>query len=147
MPAWPRPTPRSPMTRGSITPCGASRRRPRRRSKPSPTSRQPTLRGPPMAGNDAPPLTPPDCDLRDFTYMPLDVRRLLTSDTWLEAADDPKLGHVLICLWAEAWHQVPAASLTDNDRFAMCDGPEWHRLRDQALEVGAFAQTVASTTR
>ncbi len=44
-------------------------------------------------------LTPPDCDLRDFGYMPLDVRRLLTSDTWLEAADDPKLGHVLICLW------------------------------------------------
>ncbi|MFL5134734.1 MAG: DUF1376 domain-containing protein [Microvirga sp.] len=93
-----------------------------------------------MPGNDtsAEPLTSSDCDLRDFAYMPLDVRRLLTSDTWLEAADDPKLGHVLICLWAEAWHQVPAASLPDNDRvlarFAMCDGPEWHRLREQALE-------------
>ena len=103
-----------------------------------------------MTGNDVPPLTSPDCDLRDFGYMPLDVRRLLTSDTWLEAADDPKLGHVLICLWAEAWHQVPAASLPDNDRvlarFAMCDGPEWHRLREQALKVGAFALTVACTT-
>jgi hypothetical protein len=84
------------------------------------------------------PLTPPDCDLRDFGYMPLDVRRLLTSDTWLEAADDPRLGHALICLWAESWHQVPAASLSDNDRvlarFAMCDGAEWQRVRDRALE-------------
>jgi hypothetical protein len=44
------------------------------------------------------PLTPPDCDLRDFGFMPLDVRRLLTSETWIEAADDPKLGHALICL-------------------------------------------------
>jgi hypothetical protein len=91
-----------------------------------------------MAGNDAPPLTPPDCDLRDFGYMPLDVRRLLTSDTWLEAADDPKLGHVLVSLWAESWHQVPAGSLPDNDRvlarFAMCDGSEWGRLRERAMK-------------
>jgi hypothetical protein len=91
-----------------------------------------------MVGNDAAPLTPPDCDLRDFGYMPLDVRRLLTSDTWLEAADDPKLGHVLICLWAESWHQVPAGSLPDNDRvlarFAMCDGSEWGRLRERAMK-------------
>ncbi len=93
-----------------------------------------------MAGNDtsAEPLTSSDCDLRDFGYMPLDVRRLLTSDTWLEAADDPKLGHVLICLWAESWHQVPAASLPENDRvlarFAMCDGSEWGRLRERAMK-------------
>jgi len=91
-----------------------------------------------MAGNDAPPLTPPDCDLRDFGYMPLDVRRLLTSDTWLEAADDPKLGHALICLWCESWHEVPAGSLPDNERvlarFAMCDRDEWARIRERALE-------------
>ena len=93
-----------------------------------------------MAGNDTTtePLTSSDCDLRDFAYMPLDVRRPLTSDTWLEAADDPKLGHVLICLWAEAWHQVPAASLPDNDRvlarLAMCDGSEWGRLRERAMK-------------
>jgi Protein of unknown function (DUF1376) len=91
-----------------------------------------------MAGNDVPPLTPPNCDLRDFGFMPLDVRRLLTSDTWLEAADDPRLGHALICLWCEAWHQVPAGSLPDNERvlarLAMCDREEWTRIRDRALK-------------
>jgi hypothetical protein len=84
------------------------------------------------------PLTPPDCDLRDFGFMPLDVRRLLTSETWIEAADDPKLGHALICLWCESWHEVPAGSLPDNERvlarFAMCDRDEWARIRERALE-------------
>ncbi len=84
------------------------------------------------------PLTTPDCDLRDFAFMPLDVNRLLTSETWIEAADDPKLGHALVCLWCAAWHQLPAGSLPDNDRvlarFAMCTADEWQRLRDRALE-------------
>jgi hypothetical protein len=84
------------------------------------------------------PLTPPDCDLQDFASMFFDVRRLLTSVTWIEAAEVPRLGHVLMCLWAESWHQRPAASLPDNDavlaRLAMCDLRTWRRLRDQALK-------------
>ena len=102
-------------------------------------------RGPLMAGNDmevvpvsaAEPLTSSDCDLRDFPFMPLDVRRLLTSATWIEAADDPKLGHALVCLWCESWQQVPAGSLPDNPRvlarLAMCTAEEWQRIADQAL--------------
>src|SRR5829696_6297333 len=98
-----------------------------------------------MAGNDmevvpvsaAEPLTSSDCDLRDFPFMPLDVRRLLTSATWIEAADDPKLGHALVCLWCESWQQVPAGSLPDNPRvlarLAMCTAEEWQRIADQAL--------------
>jgi len=84
------------------------------------------------------PLTATDCNLRSFEYMPLDVARLLTSETWIEAADDPKLGHSLICLWCESWHQVPAASLPDNlrviARLAMCDGADWDRIGGRALE-------------
>ena len=83
------------------------------------------------------PLTTPACDLRDFPFMPLDTQRLLKSETWMEAADDPKLGHALICLWCEAWHQVPAGSLPDKHgiiaRFAMCTPDEWERIRDRAL--------------
>lgn len=83
------------------------------------------------------PLTPKNCDLRDFEFMSLDVRRLLRSDTWLEAASDPRLGHASMTLWAECWHQVPAGSLPDNDRvlarLAMCDPAEWERIRDRAL--------------
>src|SRR5215207_7851208 len=71
------------------------------------------------------PLTAPECDLRDFAFMPLDVRRLLTSETWIEASDDPKLGHALVSLWCESSQQVPAGSLPNNERvlarFAMCD--------------------------
>lgn len=84
------------------------------------------------------PLTAPECDLRDFPFMPLDVRRLLTSETWIEAGDDPRLGHALVCLWCEAWHQVPAGSLPDKDavlaRYAMCDRPEWERIKERALQ-------------
>lgn len=84
------------------------------------------------------PLTPADCDLTDFPSMFIDVRRLLTSETWIEAAEHPRLGHVLMCLWMESWHQRPAASLPDNDavlaRLAMCDLKTWRKLRDMALE-------------
>lgn len=85
------------------------------------------------------PLVPPEVDLTDFAYMPLDVRRLLKSETWIDAADDPKLGHALVCLWAESWHQIPAASLPDNDRvlarFAMCSREEWAAIKDKALKA------------
>lgn len=83
------------------------------------------------------PLVPADVDLRDFGFMPLDVRRLLSSETWIEAADEPKVGHAVLCLWAESWHQVPASSLPDNDRvlarLAMCDAREWKTLKDKIL--------------
>ena len=72
---------------------------------------------------DVAPLTPSSMDLRDFQFMPLDVRRLLTSETWIEAADDPKLGHALVCLWCESWHQVPAGSLPDNRAGACAPSP------------------------
>jgi uncharacterized protein DUF1376 len=84
-----------------------------------------------------PPLVPPEVDLRDFAFMPLDVRRLITSDTWIETADEPKIAHALICLWCEAWHQVPAASLPDNDkvlaRLAMCDIATWQGIKSRVM--------------
>ncbi len=88
--------------------------------------------------SDRAPLVPAEVDLHDFGFMPLDVRRLLTSETWIEAAEDPRLGHALMSLWAEAWHQVPAGSLPDNDlvlqRFSMCPNrKEWLRVRERAL--------------
>src|SRR3954469_14064036 len=86
---------------------------------------------------DVAPLTPPSMDLRDFQFMPLDVRRLLTSETWIEAADDPKLGPALCSLLFESWHQVPAGSLPDNPRvlahLAMCTADEWQRISERAL--------------
>jgi Protein of unknown function (DUF1376) len=85
-----------------------------------------------------PPLTPDGCDLTNFLRMPLVVGRLLSSETWIEAGADPRLGHVLVCLWCEAWRQVPAASLPDSDatlqRMSMCpSAKEWKRVRERVL--------------
>jgi Protein of unknown function (DUF1376) len=83
------------------------------------------------------PLVPAEVDLTDYSFMPLKVRRLLKSDTWIEAVGVPNLSHALICLWAESWYQVPAASLPDNDkilaRLAMCDDETWRAIKERAL--------------
>lgn len=59
------------------------------------------------------PLTPPDCDLRDFPFMPFYVARFRDSDL-VAARSLEEIGAAAI-LWAAAWHQVPAASLPNND--------------------------------
>lgn len=59
------------------------------------------------------PLTPPDCDLQDFPFMPLHVARLRDSD--LASEESPEACWYAVLLWAASWHQIPAASLPDND--------------------------------
>jgi hypothetical protein len=83
------------------------------------------------------PLTPPDCNLQDFAFMPLDVARLRDSD--MAAYESPEACWAAVLLWSAAWHQVPAASLPDDDRFlAKAAGygrvvKEWANVRDGAL--------------
>lgn len=83
------------------------------------------------------PLTPAECDLRDFQYMELDVRRLRDSEFAAGATGEGFRAGVL--LWCAAWHQVPAASLPDNDtELANLAGygrvvREWKKVREQAL--------------
>lgn len=60
----------------------------------------------------APPI-PADCDLQDFPFMPLQVARLRDSDLAAECSAEACWYAVL--LWAASWHQLPAASLPDND--------------------------------
>lgn len=60
------------------------------------------------------PMTPADSDLRDFTFMPLDVVRLRQSD--LIAFENPEAIVAALLLWGAAWHSTPAGSLTDDDR-------------------------------
>lgn len=83
------------------------------------------------------PLTPSDCDLRDFGFMPLDVRRFRDSD--LVSLEDPEAIVAAVLLWGAAWHQIPAASLPDDDRvLAQLAGfgkvvKEWVKVRSGAL--------------
>lgn len=81
----------------------------------------------------APPV-PAECDLRDFAFMPLEVRRLLTSETWLLGSAEEKCA--ALTLWCEAWHQVPASSLPDNDKMLAHlsqSGARWKKVKAHVL--------------
>ena len=82
------------------------------------------------------PLTPPDCDLRGFEWMPLLGHRLFASDFDARASDLEF--RVALRLWWEAWQQVPAASLP-NDDAVLCrlaglgrDTKTWKKLTGRA---------------
>ncbi len=83
------------------------------------------------------PLVPPEADLRDFPFMPLDVATLCDSGIAVEATGDEFRAAVL--LWCKAWHQVPAGSLPNNNALlAQYAGygrvvGEWLKVRDGAL--------------
>lgn len=79
------------------------------------------------------PLTPADCDLRDFPFMPMHVKRLLTSETWVLGNGEERAA--AIALWLESWHQVPSASLPDNDRMLehLSQSKRWKSVKAHAL--------------
>lgn len=83
------------------------------------------------------PLVPADVDLKDFAFMPLDVRRLRDSD--LAALESPEACWSAVLLWAASWHQIPAGSVPDDDRvLANLAGfgrvvKEWLRVKEGAL--------------
>lgn len=63
----------------------------------------------------APPMTPADCDLTDFAFMPLDVARLRDSE--LASNETPEACWAAVLLWAASWHQIPAASIPNDDKW------------------------------
>lgn len=83
------------------------------------------------------PLTQIDCDLRNFPFMPLDVVRLRDSD--LAALESPEACWAAVLLWCASWHQIPAASLPNDDRvLANLAGfgrvvKEWAKVKEGAL--------------
>lgn len=91
--------------------------------------------------SDAPaPLVPDFVDLTDYPDMPLEVRRL--RDSSLASDETPETCWSALMLWAAAWHQIPAASVPDSDRWlAQRAGfvsrgvvdPYWQEIRDRVL--------------
>jgi hypothetical protein len=84
------------------------------------------------------PLTPAECDLRDFAFMPLDFRRLFGSDWWIAACiEAPAAAAAAVNLWGASWQQVPAASLPNSDtllmRYSMLDSATWKKVRARVL--------------
>lgn len=83
------------------------------------------------------PLTPADCDLQDFAFMPVDIVQLFGSEFHARVSDAGWRAGVT--LWLRAWHQVPAGSLPDDD-VLLCrlaelarDLRTWRKIRDEAL--------------
>lgn len=87
------------------------------------------------------PLTPADCDLRDFPGMMVDVARV--RDSGLASDETPEACWAAFLLWAASWHQVPAGSIPDNDQWiakhagyaqrGKIDAKAWARVRAGAL--------------
>lgn len=80
------------------------------------------------------PLVPPEVSLKEFGYIPLEFRRLFQSDTWVLGTPEEKVA--AMHLWCESWHQVPAASLPNDDRMLAHlsgTGQRWKKLRAHAL--------------
>jgi hypothetical protein len=82
-------------------------------------------------------MTPADCDLRDFGFMPLEIERLRRSRAWIFAKRQPELGFYMLNLWAAAFHERPAASVENDDdilaALAECDPSRWPDVREKVL--------------
>lgn len=83
------------------------------------------------------PLTAAECDLRDFPFMPVDIARLFNSEFHARATDAE--WRAAVTLWLKSYHQVPAASVPDDDvalaRLAEFgrDLKGWKKVREVAL--------------
>lgn len=83
------------------------------------------------------PLTPANCDLRDFSRMMIDISRLRQSD--FDAITDDSAWRAGVNLWFSAWHSVPAGSLADDEAgLAKAAGlgrdlRTWRKIRTDAL--------------
>ena len=80
------------------------------------------------------PLVPADADVRGFKDMPVEVSRLLSSETWIMCT--PEERSAAINLWFHSWMQVPAGSLPDNDRVLAhlsMASEKWPEVKDMAL--------------
>lgn len=84
----------------------------------------------------APPI-PPEADLRDFPFMPLEIARLRRSKAWLYCKRRPELAFYMLNLWTAAWHDRPAGSLENDDDvlgdLAMCSVERWPKVREPVL--------------
>ena len=77
------------------------------------------------------PMVPVGCDLRDFPKIMIDIGRLFASSFNATASRKPLAWMVGHKLWYRSWHQVPAASLPDDDE-------ELCHLAELGLDLRSF---------
>ena len=91
------------------------------------------------------PLVSAEVDLRDFSFMPLDVVRLRDSGLTAKATGDEFRAAVL--LWCASWHQTPAASLPNDDQELANLCGYARAMREWAKKLEAKAKYVVSGSR
>ena len=83
------------------------------------------------------PLTPPDCDLRDFPRMMIDIGRLRQSS--LDATLDDRVYRAALNLYFTSWHSLPCGSLDAEPAALMKaaglgrDLKTWREIEGEAL--------------
>ncbi len=80
------------------------------------------------------PLVPPEVDLTVYKSMPLEFERLFQSDTWVLGTPEQRVA--CIYLWCKSWHQVPAASLPNDDRILAeysRAGARWKKMKEHCM--------------
>lgn len=79
----------------------------------------------------------PSINLAGIDCMPIDVTRLLQSDSWLLAVDNPAISHALMTLWLKSWQQVPAASVPANDlllaKYVGIPNEAWEEIKGAVM--------------
>lgn len=76
--------------------------------------------------------------------MPLDVARLRDSD--LAANESPEACWAAVQLWAASWHQVPAASIPDDDKWMAKQTGYGRSVKDwMKVRVGALRGWISCT--
>lgn len=86
------------------------------------------------------PLTPENCDLRSYDWFPLYFKRLKRSSFWIRASGD--VAKASVDLWCEAYEQVPAGSMPDDDMalamacgFGRRDLDAWLEIKDDVMSA------------
>lgn len=86
------------------------------------------------------PLVPSKCDLTSFPYLPIDVDYFISTKEWISFNEIEKV--VFFNFILKSWHQIPSASLPNDDVLLMHFagvGKKWLKAKDKVLSTWVLA--------
>lgn len=87
-----------------------------------------------------PPLVPPKCDLTSFPFLPIEIVKFLKSREWVLFNHVEKVAFINLLL--KSWHEIPSASLPDDDvlltHFSGV-GRRWGKIKEKVLSEWVLA--------
>ncbi len=89
---------------------------------------------------DIPPLVPHKCDLISFPYLPIEIGKFSKSREWVLFNHVEKVAFINLLL--KSWHEVPSASLPDDDVLLMHlsgVGRKWGKIKEKVLSEWVLA--------